>query len=116
MLGLRFDTCDSFGLSLKFEGCFLNHSSFYELKLKNMLFKDSQLQEVDFVSCDLSTTVFDNCDLALAAFNETNLEKVDFRTSYNYSFDPEKNRIKKAKFNISGLSGLLKKYDLEIEE
>ncbi len=116
MLGLRFDTCDGFGLSLKFEGCFLNHSSFYELKLKSMLFKDCQLQEVDFVSCDLSNSVFDNCDLALAAFNETILEKVDFLTSYNYSFDPERNRVKKAKLNVSGLPGLLKKYNLDIQE
>lgn len=116
MLGLRFDTCDAFGLFLKFEGCFLNHSSFYELKLKNMLFKDSQLQEVDFVSCDLSNSVFDNCDLALAAFNDTILEKTDFRTSHNYSFDLERNKVKKAKFSISGLPGLLRKYDLDIEE
>lgn len=116
MLGLRFDTCDDFGLSLKFEKCFLNHSSFYELNLKNMLFKDSQLQEVDFVSCDLSSTVFDNCDLALAAFDDSILEKTDFRTSQNYSFDPEKNRIKKARFSLAGLPGLLRKYDLDIEE
>jgi fluoroquinolone resistance protein len=44
------------------------------------------------------------------------LEKADFRTAYNYSIDPEKNRIKKAKFSIFGVTGLLDKYDIEIEK
>jgi hypothetical protein len=43
------------------------------------------------------------------------LEKADFRTSYNYSINPEVNRIKKAKFSTAGIAGLLCKYDIEIE-
>jgi hypothetical protein len=45
---------------------------------------------------------------------DANLEKTDFRSSFNYSIDPEVNRIKKAKFDRAGLAGLLDKYDLEI--
>jgi len=30
--------------------------------------------------------------------------------------DPEVNRIKKAKFSVSGVPGLLNKYDIEIEK
>jgi hypothetical protein len=37
------------------------------------------------------------------------------RTSYNYSINPEVNRIKKAKFSTTGIAGLLHKYDIEIE-
>lgn len=73
------------------------------------------MQETDFVECDLTDSVFDNCDLAHAMFDRTVLEKVDFRTAYNYSLDPETNRIKKAKFSVSGISGLLGKYGIEIE-
>jgi hypothetical protein len=51
-----------------------------------------------------------------ATFDQTILEKVDFRTSYHYSIDPEVNRIKKAKFSILGVAGLLGKYDIEIEQ
>jgi uncharacterized protein YjbI with pentapeptide repeats len=58
--------------------------------------------------------VFDNCDFRGAIFDHTNIEKADLRTSYNYSIDPEINRIKKAKFSILGVSGLLNKYDIEI--
>jgi fluoroquinolone resistance protein len=47
-------------------------------------------------------------------FDHTILEKADLRSSYNYSFDPEINRIKKAMFSLQGIPGLLNKYDIEI--
>lgn len=116
MLGLRFDSCSDFGLSISFENCQLNHSSFYKLNLKNTLFSDSQLQEIDFSEADLSNSVFKNCNLLLSVFERTTLDKADFRTAVNYSIDPEKNRIKKAKFSIQGVHGLLNKYDIIIEK
>ena len=85
------------------------------MSLKKTRFKNCSLHEVDFSECDLSGSIFEHCDLARSAFNRTVLEKVDFRTSYNYSIDPEINRIKKAKFSLVGLTGLLDKYDIEIE-
>ena len=115
MLGLRFDTCNKYGLLFKFESCTLNHSTFYRTKLKNTGFSNSQLIESDFSGSDLTGSVFDNCDLSGATFEDTILEKVDFRSAYNYSFDPEVNKIKKAKFSLSGIAGLLTKYDIEIE-
>jgi uncharacterized protein YjbI with pentapeptide repeats len=71
--------------------------------------------ECDFTDSDLTSAVFDNCDLAHTVFYNTILEKGDLRTSYNYFIDPEINRIKKARFSISGVPGLLEKYDIEIE-
>lgn len=115
MLGLRFDTCDEFGLSFSFDGCQLNQSSFYQTKIKKTVFRNSQLQEADFAETDLTGAVFDGCNLTQAIFDHTILEKVDFRTSYNYIIDPEINRIKRAKFSVSGVSGLLNKYDIDIE-
>lgn len=116
MLGLRFDTCNEFGLSFSFDNCQLNHSPFYQTKLKKTVFKNSQLQESDFAETDLTSAVFDNCDLNRANFDHTTLEKADFRTAYNYSIDPETNRIKKARFSISGVSGLVNKYEIDIEK
>lgn len=115
MLGLHFDTCSEFGLSFSFDGCQLNHSSFYKTRIKKTVLKNSLLQEADFIEADLTSTIFQNCDLARAIFNRTILEKADFRTSYNYSIDPEMNRVKKAKFSILNVPGLLDKYDIEIE-
>ena len=115
MLGLRFDTCNQFALSFGFERCILNHSSFYQTKLKKTNFKDTQLNEADFTGCDLSTAIFDNCDLKDATFEGTILEKADFRTAYNYTINPETNRLKKAKFSLAGLPGLLAKYGIEVD-
>ena len=85
------------------------------MKIKNTLFKNSTLHEVDFEEADLTAAVFDNCDFKGAIFENTIAEKTDFRSSYNYSMDPGLNRIKKAKFSVAAVIGLLDKYDIEIE-
>ncbi|HVW59878.1 MAG TPA: pentapeptide repeat-containing protein [Puia sp.] len=85
MLGLHFEDCNEFGLSFKIEGCIVDQTSFYRTKLKKTIFKNSQFKEADL------------------------------RTAYNYSIDPDKNRIKKARFSSAGLSGLLDKYNLQID-
>jgi len=36
------------------------------------------------------------------------------RTAFNYSLNPELNKIKKAKFSLPAVVGLLDKYDIEI--
>ena len=115
MLGLLFDSCLQFGLSLSFDNCVLNHSSFFKTKLKKIVFKNSQLQETDFAECDLTSAIFAECDLFRASFVNSILEKADFRTAQNYSIDLERNKAKKAKFSLSGVSGLLAKYDISIE-
>ena len=36
MLGLRFDSCNEFGLSFSFDSCQLNHCSFYKTKISTI--------------------------------------------------------------------------------
>lgn len=116
LLGAKFNTCNTFFISFSFEHCSLNFASFYQLKMKNTRFSDCSLLEVDFVETDLTGSRFDNCDLAQAIFENTVLEKVDFKTARNYAFDPEINRLKKARFSTEGIAGLLKKYDIVIDQ
>lgn len=115
MLGIRFDVCNKLVLSFRFEDCNLSHSVFYQLKIKKTSFIHCKLKEADFNLCDLSESVFEDCDLERAVFNYTNLEKADLRSAFNYSIDPENNRIRKAKFSIEGVRGLLDKYGIIIE-
>jgi fluoroquinolone resistance protein len=115
LLGIQFHECNSFLFSVNFDNCILKMSVFFKLKLKKYKFTNCNLQEADFTEADLSGAIFDNCDLQRTIFYNTNLEKADFSTSYNYSFDPERNRIKKARFSKSSVIGLLAKYNLEIE-
>ena len=115
LLGLHFEDCNNFVLSATFDGCQLNLSTFYKLSLRNVTFKDCSLQEVDFSLSDMTSMIFEKCNLFGALFDNTILEKADFRTSYNYTIDPENNRIKKAKFSLHGVAGLLNKYNIKIE-
>lgn len=112
-LGLHFENCNDFLFAVSFENCLLNLACFFRLDLKKTLFKNSSLQETDFSECDLSSSLFENCDLNGAVFSNTNLEKADFRSSVHFSIDPEKNKLKKAKFSLAGLPGLLDKYKIE---
>lgn len=115
LLGLHFDTCNEFLFTVDFDNCNLDMCSFYKRKMKNTCFKNSSLQEVDFTEADLTGATFHNCNLARAAFENTLLEKADFRSAYNYSIDPEINRVKKARFSTAGIAGLLHKYDIKID-
>lgn len=115
MLGVRFDQASAFGLACRFTGCVLDHSSFYGAKMKKTSFVRCQLRQVDFTECDLTQATFDGCDLADAVFERTVLEKADLRGALHYSIDPAVNRVKKARFSLEGLPGLLQKFDILVE-
>ena len=72
------------------------------------------MNEVDFTEADLTQAVFANCDLLGAVFEFTNLEKADFSTAINYNIHPEQNQIKKAKFSLPAITGLLQHLDIKI--
>lgn len=115
LMGIDFSRCNSFLFAPLFQNCHLDYSTFFQKKMKKTNFIDCSIREVDFAEADLTMSVFKNCDLLNAGFMRTILEKVDFRTAINYSFDPELNKIKKAKFSYSGVAGLLNKYNIDIE-
>ncbi|RDD30055.1 hypothetical protein CR161_04645 [Prosthecochloris sp. ZM] len=115
LLGLNFSECRKLLLECRFESCMLKLSVFHQLDLRTTSFNDCNLQETDFTAADLSAAVFANCDLMRATFERTNLEKADFRSAFNYIINPENNRIRKARFRMPGVTGLLDIYDIEIE-
>lgn len=115
MEGINFFDCCRTVLSMRFLQCDLRCASFAGLPLKRTDFTDCSVREAVFSKADLSGSSFTRCDLARAVFQQTNLEKTDFTTAYNFVFDPESNRMRKARFSVYGLPGLLEKYGLEIE-
>lgn len=116
MIGLKFEDCNTLFMAFGFNHCILNYSSFYRLKLKNIIFMDSKLIAVDFTETDLTAATFDACELDKAVFYDTILEKTDFSTAYHFNIDPERNRIKKAVFSKANMVGLLTKYDIVIKD
>lgn len=115
MEGIRFFDCCRTVLSMRFESCNLAYCSFAQMPLRRTEFVDCSLREAVFVKTDLAGSSFTRCDLARAVFLHSNLEKTDFTTAYNFAFDPDANRLRKAKFSVYGLPGLLGKYDIETE-
>lgn len=115
LLGLHFDHCHKLLFSANFATCTLDHSSFYQLKMKGTTFENCSLRAVDLTEADLSSSIFLGCDLFDAKFENTNLEKSDFTSAFQYLIDPEQNSIKGAKFSVEGLAGLLAKYNIVIE-
>jgi uncharacterized protein YjbI with pentapeptide repeats len=70
---------------------------------------------LDFMGTDLTEVIFDNCDLYRSEFEKATANKADFRTSYNYTIDPEKTKLKKAVFSLEGLKGLLYKHGIVVK-
>jgi len=83
--------------------------------MKKTLFSNCTLHETDFESTILTEAIFHECDLTGAVFENTNLEKADFRSAYNFTINPETNRITNAKFSLHGLPGLLAHHKIVIE-
>lgn len=115
LIGINFDRCSDFMFEVGFKNCLLDYSAFAGKKMKKTTFDDCSLKEVDFSDADLSEARFQNSNLLQAVFQNSNLQKADFRTALNYSFDPDQNKIRNARFSYPGIIGLLSKYHIEIE-
>jgi fluoroquinolone resistance protein len=115
LIGIDFSNCHDSLLSFFFERCILDYAVFIKTKIRKTTFDNCIIKEADFTGADLTNSSFPGCDLTGAVFQGTNLEKVDFRYSINFNIDPEVNWIKKARFSITGIAGLLNKYDIDIE-
>jgi uncharacterized protein YjbI with pentapeptide repeats len=115
ILGVDFARCNKFMFSFSFIQCHLDYSTFFGAKLSKTHFKECSLKEVDFSESDLSGSVFEGCDLFNTRFLRTRLEKTDFRTARNFAIDPDANVMKKAKFSVLNLSGLLSKHNIDID-
>lgn len=112
--GVEFGKCSKFLFSVEFGKCILNYSTFVKMEMKNTNFFSCVMKDVSFIDSDLTNSSFDDCDLDNATFDRVNLEKSDFTEAKNYYLDPDKNRIKNAKFSVPGVTALLAKYDIKI--
>jgi fluoroquinolone resistance protein len=113
--GVNFSKSKDFLFALNFERCMLDNAIFFRKKNKGATFNDCSMLETDLTEADLSNAKFINCNLSRAFFDRTELKNADFRSSYNFSIDPDKNGIKKTMFSLHGLPGLLEKYDINVE-
>lgn len=111
---VNFAMCDKLIFEIHFKDCILDFSKFYTLKLKGTTFTNCSLVAVDFMSADLTEVQFNNCDLYRAEFEKAIANKANFRSSYNYTIDPTKTKLKKAIFSLTTVKGLLHKHDIVV--
>lgn len=115
LLGLNFAGAKEFALELHFENCNMDFSSFDKIKLNKSSFKKCRMHEVNLTQANLSKCLVQNCDLHDALFSGTNLSGLDLRSSVNFLIDPEFNNIRKAKFSLNSLPGLLHRYEIIVD-
>jgi fluoroquinolone resistance protein len=115
LTGLHFEECHHIPFGVRFQGSILTLASFTKMMLRKTMFHDCRLTETDFSGADLREAVFTGSDLDRAIFSECNLERADFRKTINCTLDPARNRMRRSKFSLEGLPGLLSAYGLDIE-
>lgn len=115
MMGLRFDTVNTFLLEMAFSKCNLSMSIFSGLQLKETNFDHCDLTSCDFVEANLEAALFEGSNLAGALFESTNLKMASFRHAYNFSINPSLNNIAKARFSRDSIEGLLGDFNIILE-
>jgi uncharacterized protein YjbI with pentapeptide repeats len=112
--GVNFSMVDPLFFSVEFKNCKLDYTKFYTLKVKGTIFTNCSIIAADFMGTDLTEVLFDNCNLHKSVFHDSVANKADFTTSYNFSIDPERNKLRRARFSQDGLKGLLEKYEIVV--
>ena len=67
------------------------------------------------MNCDLREAQFTKSSLEESIFENTNLTKADFSEAIDYTINPERNKIKKAKFSMPEVLGLLKEFNIIVK-
>lgn len=114
--GVSFYEASHFLFTVSFAECQLHFVSFNGMILKKTLFDNCSLRDAVFTQSNVTGSSFVRCDLARAVFQHTVLDKADLTSAYNFVIDPDTNSLKKTRFSLYGLPGLLEKYNIEIEE
>ena len=112
LVGADFSNVKDFLFNVDFTNCILDYAAFMKKKNRKCKFASCSLKGADFSESDFSESVFEHCDLSSAVFMQTVLNGTNFTTAYNFTIDPERNKLRKAKFSADGLAGLLTSYGI----
>lgn len=115
LLGVDFAACNRLLLRLEFSDCKLDYAGFRHLDLRRARFERCGLVDADFSEANLAGVKLADCDLAGARFSRTNLERADLTTARNYVLDPTVNKVRKARFSLPDVLGLLEGFDIVVD-
>jgi uncharacterized protein YjbI with pentapeptide repeats len=92
----------------------LNDSSFFGLKLHEMVIQNCTAHSVDFRAADLTRADLTGTDLQESLFGKTILIEADLSGATNYNIDVLDNNVRKARFSRHEALGLLSGFDIEL--
>lgn len=104
----------AFSSPLKFTQCTMNDSSFFGLRMDDMILEYSKAQDVDFRNGSFVNAKFIYTDLANSLFAKSNLKDADFQEATNYNINIFENIITGAKFTRDEAVRLLYSLDIEL--
>jgi uncharacterized protein YjbI with pentapeptide repeats len=111
----KFVDLNHFLSNFNFKDCNISLSSFYWLNLKNVYFEDSEIKETDFTNANLEGSKILYSDLEKSIFLNTNLKKTDLTGTYNFSINPNLNKLEKTKFSREYSIWLLQYFDIILD-
>jgi uncharacterized protein YjbI with pentapeptide repeats len=114
IVGAEFFKCEKFFFSANFENCMIQCCNFSDLNMKKANFSGSKIKECYFMNTCLNGANFSGAELLGTTFHNCDLCKADFSRTTQYSIDPGTNKIKKAKFSLPEVVGLLHGLDITI--
>ena len=115
LMGLQFGACRDMLFGVHFDQCQLRYASFAGRAMPGTRFVGCQLEDADFADADLTNAAFEECALSGAVFQNTKLAGADFRTATGFIIDPERNPLVGAHFTLTGLLGVVARYNLVVE-
>lgn len=74
------------------------------------------MQNCEFGEANLKGVSFKRNDLLNSSFNYCDLQKSDWRGSFNISLDPRENQLSGAKFSKESLADLLAVFKIVVDE
>jgi len=109
-------TWPRFNLSpgLAFRKSILNDSSFFGLKLQEIVIHECKAHSIDFREADLTRVDLTLTDLHNSFFGKTILTEADFTEATNYNIDILDNNVHKARFSRHEAVGLLSGLNIEL--
>lgn len=102
-------------VSLDFDECVLNYSSFFGMSLNGRSMTRCTAHEVDLREANLTDAVLRSTDFSGALFHNTTLRRADLSDASNYVIDPTANVVVKARFSLPEALSLLRGFDVVIE-
>lgn len=116
LVGGNFGKTSRMGFAADFLECLLDYAVYNDMDLRHSKFQQCSLREATFQNCNLSGLNLIECELDRAVWTGNDLTSCDFRSARHYSFHPDRNKIKKARFAYPGLLGLLSNWDIRIDD